>query len=221
MTAETITLNTEDNHELQAYVARPEGTAKGGLIILQEIFGVTDHIKEVADGFAAEGYLAVAPAMFDRIKPGIVLDYSDFATARETMDALDLEQSVLDMKAAADYARSAGKVGIVGFCWGGSMADLAACNSLVDVGISYYGRMTVEWLDKQPTCPMLYHYGETDQLIPSQIIEKIQRARKGKVYVWGSADHGFNCKDRPQYHKTAATGAMEATLKFLNEHIAS
>jgi carboxymethylenebutenolidase len=221
MTAETITLSTEDNHELQAYVARPEGTAKGGLIILQEIFGVTDHIKEVADGFAAEGYLAVAPAMFDRIKPGIVLDYSDFTTARETMDALDLEQSVLDMKAAADFARSAGKVGIVGFCWGGSMADLAACNGLVDVGISYYGRMTVEWLDKQPTCPMMYHYGETDQLIPSQIIEKIQRARKGKVYVWGSADHGFNCKDRPQYHKTAATGAMEATLKFLNEHIAS
>jgi len=221
MTAETITLSTEDNHELQAYVARPEGTPKGGLIILQEIFGVTDHIKEVADGFAAEGYLAVAPAMFDRIKPAIVLDYNDFATARETMGALDLEQSVLDMKAAADYARSAGKVGIVGFCWGGSMADLAACNGLVDVGISYYGRMTVEWLDKQPTCPMMYHYGETDQLIPWQIIEKIQRARKGKVYVWGSADHGFNCKDRPQYHKTAATGAMEATLKFLNEHIAS
>jgi len=221
MTAETITLSTEDKHELQAYVARPEGTPKGGLIILQEIFGVTDHIKEVADGFAAEGYLAVAPAMFDRIKPGIVLDYSDFTAARETMGALDLEKSVLDMKAAADYARSAGKVGIVGFCWGGSMADLAACNSLVDAGISYYGRMTVEWLDKQPTCPMLYHYGETDQLIPWQIIEKIQRARKGKVYVWGSADHGFNCKDRPQYHKTAATGAMEATLKFLNEHIAS
>ena len=221
MTAETITLSTEDNHELQAYVARPEGTPKGGLIILQEIFGVTDHIKEVADGFAAEGYLAVAPAMFDRIKPAIVLDYNDFATARETMGALDLEQSVLDMKAAADYARSAGKVGIVGFCWGGSMADLAACNGLVDVGISYYGRMTIEWLDKEPTCPMMYHYGETDQLIPWQIIEKIQRARKGKVYVWGSADHGFNCKDRPQYHKTAATGAMEATLKFLNEHIAS
>jgi len=221
MTAETITLSTEDNHELQAYVARPEGTPKGGLIILQEIFGVTDHIKEVADGFAAEGYLAVAPAMFDRIKPAIVLDYNDFATARETMGALDLEQSVLDMKAAADYARSAGKVGIVGFCWGGSMADLAACNGLVDAGISYYGRMTIEWLDKQPTCPMMYHYGETDQLIPWQIIEKIQRARKGKVYVWGSADHGFNCKDRPQYHKTAATGAMEATLKFLNEHIAS
>jgi carboxymethylenebutenolidase len=219
MTTENITLTAEDGHELQAFVARPEGTAKGGLIILQEIFGVTDHIREVAEGFAEEGYLAVAPAMFDRVKPGIVLDYTDFDAARETMAALDLEQCVLDMKAASEYARSAGKVGIVGFCWGGSMADLAACSGLVDAGVSYYGRMTVEWLDKKPTCPMLYHYGEVDQLIPAQIIEKIQRARKGQVNVWGGADHGFNCKDRPQYHAKAATAAMGITLDFLDKHL--
>jgi carboxymethylenebutenolidase len=221
MTTENIALTAEDGHELQAFVAKPAGAPKGGLIILQEIFGVTDHIKDVAEGFAAEGYLAVVPAMFDRVKPGIVLDYSDFNAARETMAALDLAECALDMKAAADYARSAGKVGSVGFCWGGSMADLAACNGLVDAGVSYYGRMTVEWLDKKPTCPMLYHYGEVDQLIPAQIIEKIQRARKGRVNVWGGADHGFNCKDRPQYNKKAATEAMQITLDFLAEHLGS
>ena len=219
MNTETISLTAADGHSLQAFVAKPDGTAKGGLIILQEIFGITDHIKDVCNEFAAQGYLAVAPAMFDRVAPGMVLDYTDFGTARDTMGKLEREHCVADMRAAADYARSAGKVGAVGFCWGGSMADLAACHELVDAGVSYYGRMTVEWLELQPTCPMLYHYGEIDQLIPLQIVEQIQRKRKGIVRVWGSADHGFNCKDRPQYHKASAEKAMAETLEFLAEHL--
>lgn len=219
MTPENITLTADDGHRLQAYVARPDGEPKAGLVILQEIFGVTSHIQSVADGFAAEGYLAIAPAMFDRIQPGAVLPYTDFETARGIMGKLDRDQCVLDMKAAADYARSAGKVGIVGFCWGGAMADLAACHGLVNAGVSYYGRMTVEWLDLQPHCPMLYHYGETDTLIPPETIEKIQRKRKGHVRVWGGAGHGFNCTDRPDYHKASATRAMEVTLEFLGKHL--
>ena len=220
MTTEFISLTTEDGHALQAYVARPEGTPKGGIVVIQEIFGLTDHIRNMTEKFAAEGYLAVAPAMFDRIEPGIVLDYTDFDTARESMGKLDQDQSISDIRAAAEYARSAGKVGVIGFCWGGAMADLAACNGLVDAGVSYYGRMTVEWLDKQPTCPMLYHYGDRDQLIPAQIIEKIQRSRKGKVNIWGSADHGFCCEDRPSYNKSAAKQSMEITLKFMAENLA-
>jgi carboxymethylenebutenolidase len=219
MTTETIYLTAADGHSLQAYVAKPEGAAKGGLIILQEIFGITDHIKDVCDGFAKEGYLAVAPAMFDRVKPAMVLDYTDFNTAIETMGKLDREQSVADMQAAADYARSAGKVGAVGFCWGGSMADLAACHGLVDAGVSYYGRGTVEWLDLQPSCAMMYHYGEVDQLIPLQIVEQIQRKRNGIVRVWGNADHGFNCKDRPAFNKNVASKAMAETLEFLAENL--
>jgi carboxymethylenebutenolidase len=220
MTTEFISLTTEDGHKLQAYVARPEGTPKGGIVVVQEIFGLTDHIRNMTEKFAAQGYLAVAPAMFDRIKPGIVLDYTDFDTARESMGKLDQDQSISDIRAAAEYARSAGKVGVIGFCWGGAMADLAACNGLVDAGVSYYGRMTVEWLDKQPTCPMLYHYGDRDQLIPAKIIETIQRARKAKVNIWGSADHGFCCEDRPSYHKAAANQSMEITLKFMAENLA-
>ncbi len=221
MNSETIDLTADDGHRLAAYVARPDGKPMAGLVVLQEIFGVTSHIQSVTDGFAAEGYLAIAPAMFDRVSPGMALAYTDFETARATMAKLDRAQCVLDMKAAADYARSAGKVGIVGFCWGGAMADLAACHGLVDAGVSYYGRMTVEWLDLQPQCPMLYHYGEKDSLIPAETIEKIQRKRNGHVRVWGGAGHGFNCTDRPDYHKASATRAMEVTLKFLAQHLAS
>ena len=219
MTTETITLTAADGHKLQAYVARPEGTPRGGIVVIQEIFGLTGHIRDVTEKFADQGYLAVAPAMFDRIKPGMALDYTDFDTARATMGKLDIEQCVVDIRAAADFARSAGKVGVIGFCWGGAMADLATCHGLADAGVSYYGRMTVEWLDKQPTCPMLYHYGDRDQLIPADTIEKIQRARRAKVCVWGSADHGFCCEDRPSYHKTSATQSMEITLGFFAEHL--
>ena len=219
MTTEIISLKTDDGHELQAYVARPDGEAKGGVVVIQEIFGLTEHIRTMTERFAAAGYLAIAPAIFDRVKPEMVLDYSDFDTARETMGKLDRDQSVSDIKAAVEYVRTAGKVGVIGFCWGGSMADLTACNGLVDVGVSYYGRMTMEWLDLQPTCPMLYHYGDRDALIPADIIEKIQRKRKGQVYTWGSADHGFLCEDRPQYHKASAKQSMEITLEFLQEHL--
>jgi len=216
MQTETIKLTAADGHELSAYVARPEGEPKGGLLVLQEIFGVNDHIRKVADSFAAEGYLAIAPAMFDRVKPGIELGYDDFQTARDTMSTLDREHCVADMAAAADYARAAGKVGIVGYCWGGSMADLAACHGLVDAAVSYYGRMTCEWLDLTPQCPVLYHYGETDPLITLQTIEDIAKKRPGhEVRVWGNAGHGFNCDERPEFRKRTAAEARKLTLKHL------
>jgi len=219
MSTETIKLSTDDGHDLEAYVARPDGAPKGGIVVIQEIFGLTSHIRDIAEKFAEQGYLAIAPAMFDRVKPGIVLDYTDFDAARGTMAMLDQDQCVSDIRAATEFARSAGKVGVIGFCWGGAMADLAACHGLADAGVSYYGRMTVEWLDKQPTCPMLYHYGDRDELITAQDIEKIQRARRGTVHVWGSADHGFCCEDRSSYHKSSATQSMEITLKFFAEHL--
>jgi carboxymethylenebutenolidase len=219
MSTETVVLSTEDGHSLDAYVARPDGTPKGGIVVIQEIFGLTGHIKIMTEQFAAAGYLAVAPAMFDRVNKNAVLDYADFDTARETMAKLDREQSVLDMKAAVDYASSAGNVGIIGFCWGGAMADLAGCNDLVSAAVSYYGRMTIEWLDLHPTCPTLYHYGEIDQLIPLETIEKIQRKRSGLVRVWGNADHGFCSEGRPSFHKQAARDSMELTLEFFAEHL--
>jgi len=222
MASDTVSLTASDGHQLQAYVAHPEGEPKAGLLILQEIFGVNEHIRSVADSYAAEGYLAVAPCMFDRVEPGIELDYTDFNAARETMGKLDREQCVADMAAAAEYARSAGKVGIVGYCWGGAMADLAACHGLVDAAVSYYGRMTVEWCKElTPQCPVLYHYGERDQLIPLEVIEQIASKRPGhEVRVWGGADHGFSCDARDSYHKASAQQARALTLGHFAKHLA-
>jgi carboxymethylenebutenolidase len=220
----TVSLKASDGHELSAYVATPEGTPKGGLIVLQEIFGVNDHIRDVADRFAAEGYLAIAPAMFDRVGKDIVPDYDDFTGAIETMGKLDREQSVLDMQAAAEHVRSAGKVAAVGYCWGGSMADLAACHGIVDVAVSYYGRGTADWLDLKPQCPVLYHFGELDELIPMQLIDRISKGRSQKncsLHVWGGASHGFNSDNRPQYHKPSATKAYAETLEFIARGMAA
>ncbi|MGI9290403.1 MAG: dienelactone hydrolase family protein [Gammaproteobacteria bacterium] len=219
MKTETVSLQTEDGHSLDAYVVQPDGDPKGGIVVIQEIFGITGHIQHMTEQFAAAGYLAVAPAMYDRVEKNTVLTYNDFDAGRAMMAKLEREQCVLDMKAATEFASSAGKVGIVGFCWGGAMADLAACHDLVSAAVSYYGRMTVEWLDLHPTCPVLYHYGEIDELIPLQTIEQIQRKRTGHVRVWGGADHGFCCEDRPSFHKQAAKESMELTLSFFAENL--
>ncbi len=225
MTSETVTLTAGDGHTLSAYVAHPDGKPKAGLLVLQEIFGVNEHIRSVTDGFAADGYLAIAPAMFDRIEPGIELGYDDFTKAREVMGKLERDDCVTDMAAAAQYARAAGngaglKVGIVGYCWGGAMADLAACHGLVDAAVSYYGRMTVEWLDLSPQCPVLYHFGETDPLIPSQLVEDIAAKRPGQQFrTWGGAGHGFNCDSRPEFHKTSAEAARALTLEHFAKYL--
>lgn len=214
-----ISLQAEDGHTLEAWLSTPVQQPRAGIVVLQEIFGLTRHIRTVCDDFAAAGYLTIAPAMFDRVQPGTVLNYSDFQTARDTMGKLERPDCVADMRAAAEHARVAGKVGIVGFCWGGAMADLAACHGLVDAGVSYYGRMTVEWLDLQPQCPMLYHYGEDDPLIPPETVEQISAARDGAVHVWTGAGHGFNCTDRPDYRPDVARKAASITAEFLTRHL--
>jgi carboxymethylenebutenolidase len=175
--SETIDLRSSDGQMLSAYRAVPEGKPRGGIVILQEIFGITDHIKWVADGYAAQGYLVIAPSLFDRIRPGIVLSYSDIEDAREIMVQLDRDKVVEDMTAAINAARDGGKVAAIGYCWGGSLADLAACRIGVDAAVSYYGRMTVEWLDEQPQCPVIYHYGADDFLIPPELVEQISAGR--------------------------------------------
>ena len=210
-----IQLTTSDDHRLEAYRAEPAGNPKAGLVILQEVFGVTRHIRQVADEYATEGFLAIAPNLFDRVEPGLALDYSAVDRGRETMMRLDLEEVVIDVAAAADSVRSAGNVGAVGYCWGGAIADLAACRIQLAAGASYYGRMIVEWLDLKPTCPMIYHFGDQDPLIPVEAIQQIQNARPaGLVYVYPNAGHGFNCEDRADFHPESAQLARERTLNF-------
>lgn len=217
---EVIQLTTADEHNMAAYRAEPDGTPRGGLIILQEIFGITDHVRRVADGFAAEGYLAVAPSLFDRVRPGVVLDYAEVGQGREIMQKLSLDDVVTDMAAAADTVRSAGRVGAVGYCWGGAMADLAACRIDVDAAVAYYGRMIVEWLDSKPACPVMYHFGDEDSLIPLETVAQIRAARPaGIVFTYPDAGHGFNCDERDDFEPESAALALRRTLDFLNENL--
>lgn len=215
-----IELTASDGHHFAAYQAEPDGTPKGGVVILQEIFGITGHIRHVADGYAEQGYVAIAPSLFDRVRPGIVLDYADIEEARGIMTGLDREAAVTDIGTAVEAARTAGKVAAIGYCWGGAMADLAACRLDIQAAVSYYGRMTVEWLDEQPGCPVMYHYGGQDMLIPPEMVEQINAGRAGHPsFVYPDAGHGFNCDDRDDFKPDSARLALDRTLEFLGQHI--
>lgn len=217
---EMISLTAGDGHQLGAYEAAPDGDPLGGIVILQEIFGITGHIRRVVDQYAESGFLAIAPSLFDRVRPGIVLDYSDIDQAREIMMTLDRDLAVTDIAAAADAARRAGRVAAIGYCWGGAMADLAACRLDIDAAVSYYGRATVEWLDEQPKCPVIYHYGAQDPLIPPELVAEISAARQAYAsFVYDDAGHGFNCDEREDYRPESAALALGRTLSFLGEHL--
>jgi carboxymethylenebutenolidase len=213
-----IRLTAADGHELDAYVAEPKGKAKGGIVVVQEIFGVSEHIKRVADQYAAQGYKAVAPAMFDRIKRGITLPYSEIQQGLAYMRQLEWPNTLADIEAAIEEARTAGSSAVVGFCWGGTVAHVAASDLDVDAAVSYYGGGVAKMLDKQPRCPILYHFGDQDHSIPMPDVEKITKTNPGSVvHVYPGAQHGFNCDERASYSAADARLAFERSIAFLGE----
>ncbi len=219
---QTITLTAADGHELQAYRADPEGAPRGGLVVIQEVFGVNGHIRDVCDGFAAEGYAAIAPAVFDRIERGIELDYDDdgITRGRALVEDLGWEGPTADVAAAAGALEPSGKVGVVGYCWGGSMTWLAACRLDVACAVGYYGRHIIGFNDEQPRCPVILHFGETDASIPMDDVDAIRAAHADvPVHVYGDAGHGFNCDRRGSYHAESAKTARARTLAFFAEHL--
>ena len=212
-------LKAQDGHELDAYLAEPKGKPRGGIVVVQEIFGVTDHIKRIADQYAAEGYRAIAPAMFDRIKRGVALPYTDIEQGRAYMQQLKWPNTLADVEAAVDVVRDAGAVAIVGYCWGGTVAHVAASEIDVDAAISYYGGGVARMLDKQPRCPIVYHFGDQDAAIPMADVEKIKSAYpNATVYVYKGAGHGFNCDERASYSPNDARVAFDRSLEFLEKH---
>lgn len=216
-----IRLTAADGHELDAYVAEPKGKAKGGIVVVQEIFGVSEHIKRVADQYAAQGYKAVAPAMFDRIKRGITLPYSEIQQGIAYMLQLTWPNTLADLAAAASEARSAGSAAVVGYCWGGTVAHVAASDLDIDAAVSYYGGGVAKMLDKQPRCPILYHFGDRDHSIPLPDVEKIKQAYPdGVLHVYPGAQHGFNCDERASYSAPDAQLAFERSITFLREQTA-
>lgn len=219
---EWIRLRAADGHELDAYRAGAEGKRIGGLVVVQEIFGVTEHIKRVVERYAAAGFDAVAPAMFDRVERGVAVDYTDFEAGRAYMRRLEWPEILHDVNAAIAAVEPSGPVGLVGYCWGGTVAHVAAAECVLAAAVSYYGAGTVNHLDRKPKCPVMYHFGETDGSIPPEAIDKIRAAHpEGRFHVYSGADHGFNCEDRPMFDAAAAELAYERTLEFLRAALAA
>jgi carboxymethylenebutenolidase len=214
-----IRLKAKDGHELDAYVAEPKGEAKGGIVVVQEIFGVTNHIKRVADQYAAKGYKAVAPAMFDRIERNLTLEYAEIQKGLEYMQQLKWPQTLADIEAAASEARTAGSAAVVGYCWGGTVAHVAASELDLDAAVSYYGGGVAKMLDKKPRCPILYHFGDQDASIPLPDVEKIKQANPASaLFVYPGAGHGFNCDERGSYSAKDAKVAFDRSIEFLDKH---
>jgi carboxymethylenebutenolidase len=222
-----IDLTAADGFIFPAYVAAPTGQARGGLVVLQEIFGVNSHIRDVADGYAADGYLVVAPATFHRVKAGVELGYGEAdrkagAELKAAVEALPAPGVLADIQAAIRHAARAGKVGIVGYCWGGLLAWRAAC--LLDglsAAVPYYGGgMTTEAeMARQAKVPVLAHFAEQDHWIPLDGVEAFRRAHPGVEVHLYPADHGFNCDQRGAWHAESARLARERTLAFLARHV--
>lgn len=222
-----IDLKAADGFTFPAYVAQPAGKPRGGMVVAQEIFGVNSHIRAVADGYAAEGYLAVAPSTFHCVKPGVELGYApdDMSAGmalKATVEALPAPGVLQDIQAAVNHAAQAGKVGMVGYCWGGLLTWRSACllNGL-SAAVPYYGGgMTTEAeVARQPKCPVMAHFGEKDHWIPLDGVEAFKRAHPAVEVHLYAANHGFNCDQRGAWDATAAAQARERTLAFFAKHL--
>ncbi len=218
MNIEWIDLTAKDGKTIKMYVAKPDGTPKGSIIVLQEIFGVNDHIRSVCDRLAREGYVAGAPCIFDRIEPSYEAGYeaADIEAGMAMMSKFDFEAVVLDMNAAAEALEPYGKVSVMGFCLGGSLAYLLATqNAKIVAAACYYGGRINGFADKAPLCPTILHYGETDHSISMEKVEDM-RARQPDlpIYVY-PAGHGFNCDARASYEPESARLAWQRTMELI------
>lgn len=217
-----VELVAADGFRLDGYRADPSGPSLGKLVVIQEIFGVNHHIKSVVDRYASLGFTAVAPAMFDRTEKGFDIGYdtADFARGREIAMGLKPENTLADI-AAAIASLGEGKVGVIGYCFGGSYAWLAATRLKVAAAVSYYGGMVGQFAGETPGCPVIFHFGEKDAHIPSTVWDAIRTAHPELPVYTYDAGHGFNCGDRKDYDATAAALAEERSVAFLKEHLAA
>ena len=206
---------------MSAYLSLPKRTPGAGLVIAQEIFGVNRHIRAVGDSYAAAGYVTIAPCLFDRIRRGIELGYSEKETqeGRGYRMQIPKEKTLVDLNSSINVIKHAGRVAVVGYCWGGTLAYLAACELPVTCAVSYYGGQIKDQLAKSPRRPVMYHFGEKDPYIPATDIEKIRAADPNGVFHLYPADHGFNCEERATYEAASAQLARERTLAFLVEKL--
>ena len=219
---ETVKLKASDGHALDAYVSSPSTTPNSGLVVLQEAFGVNRHIRSVADSYAKDGFLALAPALFDRMERGVELGYEGadlqkgIALARQS----NPQTVMMDVAAALAYLRKHGakRCGVLGYCFGGTMAWLTATRLDPDVAVGYYGGNITHFTQENPRCPVMLHFGTLDKHIPKQDVERFQAAHPAVEIFWYEADHGFNCDDRSSFNAAAAKRARERSLELLKRY---
>lgn len=219
-----VTLRADDGHELDAYVAEPARDPLAALVVIHEIFGVNAHIRAVADGWARDGFLAVAPALFDRLERGVDLSYGreDVRRAVGFSHRSSDGNLLRDAAAAVSYARRVirKKVGIVGYSLGGAVAWLAACRLDVDAAVGYYGGRIARHTTEQPQCPVMLHFGRQDAHIPLEVAAEVKAAHPDIAMFLYNAGHGFNCEDRSDYDAPSAKLARSRSLRFLRKNLA-
>lgn len=217
-----IEITAADGHRLSAYVARPDGEVRGAIVILQEIFGVNAHIRSVADQYAQAGYIAIAPAIFDRLERGVELGYDAESTqkARSYYEQIEVHAAVMDVEAAIALGRDeADNVAVVGYCFGGLLAWIAATrgNGLI-AAVGYYGGGIPARLDTAPKVPMMLHFGAEDDHIPIETLSTITETYpEVEMFIYDGAGHGFNCSDRPSFALEASVAALARTLAFIEQ----
>jgi carboxymethylenebutenolidase len=229
--SEYVTLTAADGQELSAYVARPEGEAIGALVVVQEIFGINAHIRSVADGYAKDGFLVIAPALFDRFEKGVELKYEgeDLQKAYGLYQQLKPETALLDVAAGFAHVKGDHKTGVIGYCYGGFMSWLSATRG-PSVGmnpacaVGYYPGGIGSVATEEPSCPVLLNFGGADSHIGPDQIEAVKAAHGDHgdvtIYVYEGAEHGFNCNARAAFNAEAAKLARQRSLDFLKSHIA-
>ncbi len=217
-----IELAATDGHKFSAYRSEPTETPKGAVVVIQEIFGVDPHIRKITDRFAQEGYVAIAPALFDRIKRNAALPYDGAGIAEgfQLAAQVELEKSLADIQATVDAVKSAGKVAIVGYCWGGYLAYLSGnrVNGLA-CAVGYYGNGIVDDYREKRRSPTLLHFGEDDALIPVEGVTQFRAFRPDVSAFSYPAGHGFNCEARDGYDEGAAHTALERTLSWISQYV--
>lgn len=216
------TLTASDGHQFAYYRAEPAGQARGAVLVIPEIFGVNAHIRSVCDGYASDGYVALSPSVFDRVERGVELGYGpeDVRRGIALMGPLRLGDVLKDLQAALDELSKLGRVGVVGYCYGGSLAWTAACRlTHLAAASGYYGGQISHQIDSVPRVPTILHFGEQDPMISMADVERVRTAHpEVPVYVYPTG-HGFNCDARPGYHPESAKLARQRTLALFAEHV--
>ena len=221
--AQHTQLQAADGHKFDAYIAQPTGEPKAGIVVLQEIFGVSQHIRSVADGFAQAGYLAIAPALFDRVERSVELkdDPESTKKAMNIAHQIKPDQSLSDIEAAIEYLGEHGarKVGVVGYCWGGTLAWLSNTHLHPDATVSYYGGGIQNSIDEKPNAPAMFHFGLLDTHIPQTVVEQLRKAHPEFPVFTYEAGHAFNNDTRASYNDKAARLARQRTLAHFDEFL--